>query len=217
MRTLLLMLLLAAFQTLPAQKKYHTGVRIGMGQSQFTDVQRPREVPYFTAGGVATYQLTKLFDLNAEALLAYQGSEYYGVQERDATLGFTTDQPYDGTTRILSLKVPVYPGFSLGSDDLRFRIHAGPSLNFNLFGWEDRDFESELLNDQENQKLQRIDPLTFAVVYGAGLRIRTSEEKWVFLDFRYVTGTSNIHTFEFHVMPTSPKIDYFSVTAGYLF
>lgn len=217
MRLLALLVALAAMQILPAQKKFHSGARIGLGQSQFTNVQSPRELMYFTAGGVASYQLTPLVDLNAEALLAYEGSGYEAVQERDATLGFGRDEPYSGETRIIALKVPLYPGVSVGSDEFRFRVHAGPSLNFNFIGREDRDYDNPTINDEENMDLQRIDPLTFAMIYGAGVKIRATQEKWVFLDFRYSTGLSAIHTFEFHTQPTSPALNYFSISAGYMF
>lgn len=214
----ILLLILTLSSTISFSQNWQTGFRIGAGASKFTRITNPSNVIYLTGGGVATYQLSRFVDINAEALVAFQGTEYDGVQEQNATLGFERDQPFRGDMRIFSLKVPVYPGFHFGSEELQFKLHAGPSMELNLYAYESRDYLSEEIEDVDFEKLYRVTPFTASMIYGAGVRVKVREGKYMLIDFRYSNGLIYIFPFGFDALaPVEARLNYFSISAGYLF
>ncbi len=215
-RTLLFSVVLLIGVQLKAQE-FYSGARFEIGQSGLSNVENSEPLIYLSAGAIGSLQYLPWLDLNAEALLAWQGGKFSGVQETDNTLGFFSRAPYDGKVRMLSLKIPLYPALNVGSEKLRFRVQTGPSINFNFFAREDRDYESSFYEDVDFGDFESYDPLTFSMVYGLGLRIKDKEGKWVFLDFRYSNGLSDLMNFEYHVDPSDARLHYFSISTGYLF
>lgn len=211
-------LLLAALLSsglLQAQELF-TGTRLSIGQSQFTQVKNSDPLIYLEAGGVASYKYLPWLDLNAEALLAWQGGGYSGVQEVDGTLGFTSEQPFDGQIRSLALKIPLYPAINVGSENFRFRLQAGPNLSFNFFARESRDYESDNVEDTRFEDFETYDPLTFSMLYGAGISIRTDSGKLFYLDFRYNNGLSDFVNLEFIESPRDARLDYWTISMVYM-
>lgn len=217
MKKYLTIVFLALATAVWGQQAFVNGIRLGVGQSKLDAVDQPGGVLYFTLGAVSSYRISPLIDLNAEGLLTFEGSEYSGVQEVNNTLGFQFRQPYRGDFRVVSFKIPLYPALGFGSEEFRFRLQAGPSFNLNLYAFESRDYEDENVPDTDKQKVEKIDPFSVALLYGAGVRLKVSEAKYVFLDVRYSHGLSVLYETGFNVNPAEGRLRYFSISAGYLF
>ncbi len=200
-----------------AQDRFQSGIRLGAGVSRLDGVENANNVLFLTLGATSTYQITPRIDLNAEGLLAFEGSEYHGVQEVNNTLGFPFQEPYEGDLRVVSFQIPLYPAIGFGSGNLRFRAYAGPSLNINLYGYESRDYEDEAIEDTEKEEVERIDPFSVAVLAGAGLKIRASESKVFLVDLRVAQGLSVLYSTAFNVNPAEGRLQYIVLSAGYLF
>jgi hypothetical protein len=198
-----------------AQGEYKTGARIGIGQSTFTNLDQAKGVIHFMGGFNSTYLLNENLGFSAELLVNTIGTEYRGVRESGGI--FSTDQPYTGDLRFVSINIPVYPTIALGSEDFKFTIHGGPSINFNVFGRESRDFDDDSVDDVERESLQNYETFNFTVVYGAGVRIKTGAEQYVFLDFRMNNSLTDVYTTDENVDPTSTRANYFSISTGYMF
>jgi len=207
--------LLFGLSSLQAQQ-FYSGARISIGQSEFTQVDNSEPLVFLEMGGVASYQYLPWLDLNAEALLAWQGSGYSGTQEVDETLGFTRREEFEGEIRNLALKIPLYPAVSFGSENIRLRLQAGPALSFNFFGRQSRDFVDANEEDISFEDFEDYDPLTFSVLYGIGVRIKTESGKVYQLDFRYNNGLSDLVNLEYLVQPRDARLDYWTISGSYL-
>ncbi len=214
MKKLLLAALMTPFFAL-AQGEYKTGARIGIGQSTFTELDEAEGVIHLMGGFNSTYQLNENLGFSAELLLNSIGTEYRGVRKSGGI--FQEDEAYTGDLRFLSINIPIYPTLAFGADDFKFTLHGGPSINFNVFGRESRDFDDDSIEDVTRESLDDYETFNFTLIYGAGVRIRTSEGQYVFLDFRMNNGLTDVYTTDENVEPTSTRANYFSISTGYIF
>jgi hypothetical protein len=198
-----------------AQGEYKTGARIGIGQSTFTELDNAEGVIHLMGGFNSTYQFNEILGVSAELLINSIGTEYRGEQESGGII--SSDEPYTGDLRFISLNIPIYPTLAFGSEQFKFTVHGGPSINFNLFGTESRDYDDNSVDDTERETLDDYETFNFSIVYGAGVRIKTTPGKYVFLDFRMNNSFTEVYTTTNNVDPQSATANYFSISTGYIF
>lgn len=214
-RFILILTVLSPFLALAQEDSdFKYGVRFGIGQSEFknSSLQNQQGKLSLSAGLTATYLFNEYVGLGVDALFVSKGSKNTADTTVKGALGGSTQYTYHEVYRLFYAEIPLLAKVRFGSGNFHFQLFAGPGINFNLLGTSSRSYDDAGFDEQNGYndiQVNNLNVIESSFTYGAGVDIRTKDNRAFYLDIRKSTGLSGF--------ATSPvgRNDYFSIGVGY--
>jgi hypothetical protein len=215
-----ILILFFLFQLSPLCFSQSNGLRIGaslgVGEATIkkTDISNQTGKLAFQGGLALNYQFIKNFGLYGNILYATKGSRSSGTERVSGFFG-TTDYKFEEKYVLDYIEVPVMPKLSFGGEKFYIKIFAGPSLNFNLSGKQNKQYEDASYNQDNGYGFRKITGLQlveYALVYGAGFDVEISDGSVLFLEIRQSKALNSFGT----INNKNAYNQYFTLNAGYL-
>ncbi len=196
-RFLLLLSLVVLIRPLSAQEEgLRTATRLGLGSSMFTsgnfsETPDPRLLAQL--GGVLVYGFNRYLGIRGDLQLSYTSANGRGVRHESGVL--SGDFAYTEKYMHFGLGLPLTLRIGAPTPRLRPYLDFGPMVQANLFATEERIYDDQSYNDQEGYSARKMDgltPLTYYMVYGIGLELKTESGKAYFLEFRGFSAANRI-------------------------
>ncbi len=200
------------------QQKFSAGGKVGLGLSSLPELNEASSIFHFAFGATAHYEFIPQILLGADLLFLTSGGDYAGTASiEDPADGSFTDEEYEGRINFTTISIPIYPQFSLGTEDFRYFVNGGIATNLNIFAYETRDYEDGNIKDQVKGIIEDYDKLSFSTIIGAGVKIKLSEGEYVQLDLRATLGMKDIYSTVNNYDPTSVSRNLYTLGATYFF
>lgn len=180
-----------SFCIVHAQKGFFVGGIFGIGQSSFNasalDNQTNR---LFLGGGVrGVYQFNNYIGVEANALVTSKGTRATGTVPGNL---FTQPEDFEEQYDLLYTEIPLLARLRYGFGNFYLKAFAGPSFNFSLGGAYSIDFKNSNNKDVTNEKINNLNVMETALVYGAGFEVQTDAAGLYSLSLRLSNGLSSI-------------------------
>lgn len=224
MKTTRIKLLIAGFISLVSSEifaqssGFHYGGRFALGESKLImDGATGEESKLLISGGIATnYQFNRIVGIKADFLLTGKGGKYSGTTYESGPLGETAYH-YQDNYKLLFGELPIMGKLALPlGENLQVEAFAGPSINFNLIGLQDRVYDNRNYHEDNgyyDARMQNLETVHYGMVYGAGIDVLNEGGRTLFLDFRLSRSMGTIGTINGY----ETSSNYFMVGAGYMF
>jgi hypothetical protein len=195
---------------------FRMGAHFGMGQATIKEANISRQTGKLAlqAGLSMNYQFFKNFGLNSNILFTSKGSRSSGSETVYGFFG-SKEYTYEEDYSLYYVEIPLMPKLSLGGEKFFVKVFAGPSLNFNLYGKQDKVFDDANYHEQNgftNREIKGLNLLEYSLVYGGGFDVEVSDNSIFSLEVRESRSLNS-----FGEINTKDAINqYFMVGIGYL-
>lgn len=195
-------------------KGFKYGARFGIGQANISkaDIQNQIGKLALNAGITAAYHFTNYFALTTEILYVSKGVRATGTVLGSGLTG-SKSYNYEEAYKLSYIEIPGMAKFSIGGKTFRFKVFAGPSMNFNISGNHSRIFEDldyDLDNGFYDKKIPGLKVLEYSGVVGAGFEAMKQADIF-FIDIRYNSAFNSLGM----INGRNAYNNYFAVGIGY--
>jgi hypothetical protein len=214
---LLISFISSSFFVLGQSQGLRIGTHFGIGEARIKDasIQNQTGKLCLQAGFALTYQFTENFGLYGNMLLTSKGAHASGFTRETGFLG-STDYPYKQNFALYYAEFPIMAKIGAGINDFYFKAFAGPSINFNIYGKEDKEYEDHNYNDQNgfvNREITDLNLVEYSFIAGAGIDIEVARKDVLFIEVRESIGINSFGK----INNQDAKNQYFTIAVGYLY
>jgi hypothetical protein len=217
MRLVIYIALLSFAGSVSAQNTgFKYGARFGIGQASISDagIENQTGKLSLNAGLTSAYHFTNYFGLTTDILFVSKGSRATGSETESGFFG-STSYTFEERYKLYYVEIPVMAKASVGNETFRFKIFAGPSVNFNVSGSHTRIFNDPDYDQDHgftDRSITGIKLLEFAGVVGAGFEVMAGNDIF-FIDIR---NSAAFNSFGL-INNKNAYNNYFAVGVGYMY
>ncbi len=175
-----------------AQEGLRTGLRFGLGETNFTSADASDRISgssgkvLFQGGLTASYDFLPWISMQGDLLVSGFGGKMSGADHPGGLFG--SEQAFVQTYNLTFLQLPILPTIKWSNDKWNLYVYAGPAFNFKLGANYSKEYDDKDINENygfERKRIaSRIDATHIAIVTGLGIDFRISENGIFFFDLR---------------------------------